>query len=216
MSTVSQAGQRVYYSPRYIASIGDHIMPIHKFALVHQGIVDTGLPVRHVVPEPVSDDDLLRVHTREYLDAAGRPARSTSRIDAWLAGTDLSRVEARGEALSALSAPTALRALGECSRLVRALGHRGLLLLFEGAEVLTRLSVSRRDGAFTVLRELVDNADGARGLVAAQLWVGATPLLYDGQRGIALSGPLASRVLAPAPADDDLPPPHRPRPPRRQ
>ncbi len=62
-------GQRVYYSPRYIASIGDHIMPIHKFALVHQGIVDTGLPARHVVPAPISDEDLLRVHTREYLDA---------------------------------------------------------------------------------------------------------------------------------------------------
>ncbi|MDO9015809.1 MAG: DUF2791 family P-loop domain-containing protein [Deltaproteobacteria bacterium] len=152
----------------------------------------------------------LAVLTREYLDAAGRPARPASRIDAWLAGTDLSRVESRGAALSALSAPTALRALGECSRLVRALGHRGLLLVFEGAEVLTRLSASRRDGGFTVLRELIDNADGARGLVSAQLWVGATALLYDGARGISLSGPLASRVLAPAPASDDLPPPHRP------
>ena len=152
----------------------------------------------------------LAVLTREYLDAAGRPARPASRIDAWLAGTDLSRVESRGAALSSLSAPTALRALGECSRLVRALGHRGLLLVFEGAEVLTRLSASRRDGGFTVLRELIDNADGARGLVSAQLWVGATALLYDGARGIALSGPLASRVLAPAPASDDLPPPHRP------
>ena len=152
----------------------------------------------------------LAVLTREYLDSAGRPARPASRIDAWLAGTDLSRVESRGAALSSLSAPTALRALGECSRLVRALGHRGLLLVFEGAEVLTRLSASRRDGGFTVLRELIDNADGARGLVSAQLWVGATALLYDGARGIALSGPLASRVLAPAPASDDLPPPHRP------
>ena len=152
----------------------------------------------------------LAVLTREYLDAAGRPARPAARIDAWLAGTDLSRVEARGTALAALSAPTALRALGECSRLVRALGHRGVVLIFEGAEVLTRLSPSRRDGGFTVLRELIDNADGARGLVAAQLWVGATGLLYDGARGLALSGPLASRVLAPTAASEDLPPPHRP------
>ncbi len=62
-------GQRVYYSPRYVADIGDHIMPIHKFALVHSGIEATALPVRFVTPEPVSDEDLLRVHTREYLDA---------------------------------------------------------------------------------------------------------------------------------------------------
>ncbi len=152
----------------------------------------------------------LAVLTREYLDAARRPARPASRIDAWLAGTDLSRVESRGTALSALTAPTALRVLGECSRLVRALGHRGIVMIFEGAEVLTRLSASRRDGGFTVLRELIDNADGARGLFSAQLWIGATALLFDGARGIALSGPLASRVLAPNPTPDDLPPPHRP------
>ncbi len=152
----------------------------------------------------------LAVLTREYLEAAGRPARPASRIDAWLAGTDLSRVESRGTALAALSAPTALRALGECSRLARVLGHRGLVLIFEGAEVLTRLSASRRDGGFTVLRELIDNADGARGLVSAQLWVSATALLYDGARGIALSGPLSSRVLAPTSGSADLPPPHRP------
>ena len=152
----------------------------------------------------------LAVLTREYLDAAGRPARPAARIDAWLAGTDLSRVESRGTALSALTAPTALRVLGECSRLVRALGHRGIVLIFEGAEVLTRLSASRRDGGFTVLRELIDNADGARGLVSAQLWIGATALLFDGARGIKLSGPLASRVLAPNATPGDLPPPHRP------
>ncbi len=151
----------------------------------------------------------LAVLTREYLDAASRPSRPASRIDAWLSGTDLSRAETRGTVLGALTAPTALRALGEFSRLVRALGHRGVVLIFEGAEALTRLSASRRDGAFTVLRELVDNADGARGLVSAQLWVGATALLYDGARGITLCRPLASRVLAPS-AESALPPPHRP------
>lgn len=66
---MTPAGQRVFYSPRYIASIGDHIMPIHKFALVHEGIGATGLPVRFQTPAPISDEDLLRVHTRNYLDA---------------------------------------------------------------------------------------------------------------------------------------------------
>ncbi|MCX5744037.1 MAG: phenylalanine--tRNA ligase subunit beta, partial [Proteobacteria bacterium] len=49
-------------------------------------------------------------------------------------------------------------------------------------------TASRRDGGFTVLRELIDNADGARGLFSAQLWIGATALLFDGARGIALAG----------------------------
>lgn len=62
-------GQRIYYSPRYIASIGDHIMPIHKFALVAEGIEATRLPLRLQTPEPISDADLLRVHTPEYLQA---------------------------------------------------------------------------------------------------------------------------------------------------
>src|SRR5260221_583539 len=90
------------------------------------------------------------------------------------------RASAASSFFDALSPSTALRALGELSRLVRAIGFRGVVMIFEGAEVLTRLSASRRDGAYTVLRELVDNADGARGLVSAQLWVGATPLLFDG------------------------------------
>ena len=148
--------------------------------------------------------------SRDYLeDATGRSAPA-GRIDAWLAGTDLSRVEARATVLGRLDPASALRALGEFTRLVRALGHRGTLMVFEGAEVLARLSAARRDGAYTVLRELVDNADGARGLVSAQLWIGATALLFDGARGIATSRPLATRVLAPGAFEGELPPPHRP------
>ncbi|AUX49048.1 deacetylase [Sorangium cellulosum] len=60
---------RVFHSPRYFADIGQHVMPMRKFALVREAIERSGLPARIEAPEPVSDEDLLRVHTPEYLRA---------------------------------------------------------------------------------------------------------------------------------------------------
>lgn len=151
----------------------------------------------------------LSVLSREYLDASPRPARALARLDAWLSGTELTRVEGRVTALTSLTSATARRALGEFTRLLRALGHHGLVMIFEGAEVLTRLSPARRDGSFTVLRELIDNADGGRGLVAAQLWVSGTAALFDGPRAITSFRPLATRVLVTSTFDGTFPPPHR-------
>jgi len=57
-----------YYHPGYAAPIGDHVMPITKFALVADGL--RGDPrVRLEEPAPLSEADLLRVHTRDYVDA---------------------------------------------------------------------------------------------------------------------------------------------------
>lgn len=60
---------RAFHSPRYFADIGAHVMPIRKFQLVRDAIVAEGLPVRIEEPTRVSDADLLRVHTPEYLRA---------------------------------------------------------------------------------------------------------------------------------------------------
>jgi acetoin utilization deacetylase AcuC-like enzyme len=57
-----------YYHPGYAAPIGQHIMPIRKFGLVAEalrGAKDVAL----VEPSPISDDDLLRVHTVRFIDA---------------------------------------------------------------------------------------------------------------------------------------------------
>jgi len=57
-----------YYHPGYAAPIGDHVMPINKFALVAEGLrYDPG--VRLAEPAPLAEADLLRVHTRAYVDA---------------------------------------------------------------------------------------------------------------------------------------------------
>ncbi len=57
-----------FYHPGYAAPIGDHIMPIEKFALVADGLRDAA-DIRLVEPEPVTVEDLRRVHTAEYIAA---------------------------------------------------------------------------------------------------------------------------------------------------
>jgi acetoin utilization deacetylase AcuC-like enzyme len=72
--------RRAYYSPRYYADIGSHVMPIRKFALVAQGIDDAGLPLEIVEPERASDTDILRVHSAAYVEAmrTGQPPELAS------------------------------------------------------------------------------------------------------------------------------------------
>jgi acetoin utilization deacetylase AcuC-like enzyme len=57
-----------YYHPGYAAPIGPHIMPIRKFGLVADGLRDA-VDIKLVRPAPVTEEDLRRVHTAEYLAA---------------------------------------------------------------------------------------------------------------------------------------------------
>jgi len=57
-----------YFHPGYAAPIGQHIMPIRKFGLVADGLRDAP-GIKLTRPTPVTEADLLRVHTPEYLDA---------------------------------------------------------------------------------------------------------------------------------------------------
>lgn len=57
-----------YYHPGYAAPIGDHQMPIRKFGLVADGLRDA-TDVQLAEPAPVTETDLRRVHTPEYIEA---------------------------------------------------------------------------------------------------------------------------------------------------
>ena len=66
--------QRIYYSPHYFAELAAadgsaHVMPIHKFALVREGIGASGLPCTFEPVVPATDEDLLRVHAPDYIRA---------------------------------------------------------------------------------------------------------------------------------------------------
>ncbi len=64
----------VVYSSRYLISSGGleklHPFDIHKYAKIYLQLVNEGLicPMDVYVPEEIARADLLRVHTREYLD----------------------------------------------------------------------------------------------------------------------------------------------------
>ncbi|MCS7033777.1 MAG: histone deacetylase [Phycisphaerae bacterium] len=63
-----------YYHPGYAVDIGAHIMPMRKFSMVAQEL--SKLPwVKLLTPEPVTEADLLRVHTPGYIQAikTGQP-----------------------------------------------------------------------------------------------------------------------------------------------
>jgi acetoin utilization deacetylase AcuC-like enzyme len=57
-----------YYHPGFAAPIGDHMMPMRKFALVAEGL-RTMPEFRLVKPRPATEEELGRVHTREYIAA---------------------------------------------------------------------------------------------------------------------------------------------------
>jgi acetoin utilization deacetylase AcuC-like enzyme len=59
---------KAFYHPGYAAPLGEHIMPIAKFGLVAEEVSRLG-GVELIEPAPVTEADLLRVHTCEYVQA---------------------------------------------------------------------------------------------------------------------------------------------------
>lgn len=143
----------------------------------------------------------LRALAEEHIVVATEG--STGRkLSAWLVGRD---VRAMTDELRPLAARTAKRALAALTRLTRALGHRGTRLILRDAEALVDLAPVRRDLAYTVLRELIDNTDGGAGVVACEiLLVGAGSLEWR------VHGPfdhpaLATRIVADVPPGPPIP-----------
>lgn len=57
-----------YYHPGFAADIGQHIMPMRKFGMVAEALRSRDW-VTLLDPPPVTEADLLRVHTPEYVNA---------------------------------------------------------------------------------------------------------------------------------------------------
>jgi acetoin utilization deacetylase AcuC-like enzyme len=57
-----------FYHPGFAAPIGDHIMPICKFALVAEGL-KCFPAVQLAEPAPATEEELRRVHTTDYINA---------------------------------------------------------------------------------------------------------------------------------------------------
>jgi acetoin utilization deacetylase AcuC-like enzyme len=57
------------YSDRYLVDIGPHVFPVQKYSMVREALLAEGVPEGDFI-EPVRarDEDLLLVHSEEYLD----------------------------------------------------------------------------------------------------------------------------------------------------
>ena len=98
---------RAFFSEGFAADVGDHVMPMKKFTLVKDRILARGLPAALVEPRPVTDEELLRVHTAAYVHAVatGEPrALAESQKFPWSTGLAASVRLTNGAVLAAVSA----------------------------------------------------------------------------------------------------------------
>src|SRR6059036_2147169 len=60
---------RLIYSDDYYLPIGAHVFPAQKYRLIHERLLETGLADESdfLEPQPASDDDILLVHTPDYV-----------------------------------------------------------------------------------------------------------------------------------------------------
>ncbi len=145
----------------------------------------------------------LRALARGFVaSATGRT--EARRLKLWLGGEE-SAPRSDEISLRPLTVGTAKTALAQLSRLVVALGAKGSLFVLTDAESIVDLPTARRDVALTVLRELVDNADGHRGMMASRLIVFGAPGLVLRKHALGSHEALATRLLS---ADADVLTPH--------
>jgi acetoin utilization deacetylase AcuC-like enzyme len=60
---------KLVYSDDYYLPIGAHVFPAEKYRLIHRHLLNSGLaePADFVAPKAAADEDILLVHTREYV-----------------------------------------------------------------------------------------------------------------------------------------------------
>jgi acetoin utilization deacetylase AcuC-like enzyme len=61
---------KLVYHNGYDLNLGEHVFPSQKFRLIAETLFEEGIGARgdFLTPEPASDEDILRVHTREWVD----------------------------------------------------------------------------------------------------------------------------------------------------
>ncbi len=60
---------KLIYHQRYDLNLGPHVFPSQKFRLIYEMLLreDIATPEDFLLPEPASDEDLLRVHTADWV-----------------------------------------------------------------------------------------------------------------------------------------------------
>jgi acetoin utilization deacetylase AcuC-like enzyme len=60
---------KLVYHDRYDLNLGPHVFPSQKFRLIHEMLLQEGIaaPEDFLRPDPASDEDILRVHTSDWV-----------------------------------------------------------------------------------------------------------------------------------------------------
>lgn len=173
---------------------------------VRQNGKNSGERLAEAVNEHSAMGDLAALAVA-YVAAEADSKKEVRELNAWIAGTELSRTKSRAVARGALQAKTAKRALTDLSRLIKALGFNGFLLCFHGAHRVAKRTPRQRENAYTVLRELVDNFDSGRGMMSTRIAVSGGPEFFVGPKSVESLAPLLSRLQVPT--LEQPAPPHR-------
>jgi len=74
---------KFFYSPKYGVNLGDHILPTIKFQLIKERLIQLGVAQEEDFeePPPAEDEDILLVHTQEYIDKLKRGALSAKELE---------------------------------------------------------------------------------------------------------------------------------------
>lgn len=60
---------KLIYHEQYDLNLGPHVFPSQKYRMIHDRLLADGIaaPEDFVAPEPASDEDILRVHSQDYV-----------------------------------------------------------------------------------------------------------------------------------------------------
>jgi acetoin utilization deacetylase AcuC-like enzyme len=74
---------KFFYSPKYGVDLGNHILPTIKFQLTKERLIQLGVAKAEDFeePPPAKDEDLLLVHTQDYIDTFKRGALSAEELE---------------------------------------------------------------------------------------------------------------------------------------
>jgi len=142
-----------------------------------------------------------------YLGATDEAAREVRSLTLWSEGHELKPRQVVSGVRGTLDAHSAQRVFGQLTRILKALGHKGLYVHLSGGEELAGRTPRQREKGYTVLRELVDNFDAGRGAVSTKICLSGGDALFEGSHSLRTLPPLFMRLALSSGAEP--PPPHR-------
>ncbi len=161
----------------------------------------TRISIRHEVKLRVATfcssngfhDFVSHAHMNFTKAALAQEAQGMHDMVSWLQGND---VKFKDQGISRRIDQRIARDVLRClTQIAQYSGIRGTLVLLDEAELIMAQSKSVRVKSYSVLRDLLDNADPQAGMRASIIYIAATPEMFTAKEGFAEYEALRSRLL---------------------